>query len=90
MSVSPLQKRVNPPPVPEMPTVTRVFGFFFWNASAAAVTYGPSVLEPSAVMVPLEALPLAPTVPAATAAPAATVASNPAVRLNRMSDASLS
>jgi hypothetical protein len=48
------------------------------------------VLEPSAVTVPLKALPLAPTVPAATAAPAAMVASNPAVRLNRMWDASLS
>ncbi len=29
MSVSPLQKRVKPPPVPEMPTVTRALGFFF-------------------------------------------------------------
>ena len=29
MSVSPLQNRVKPPPVPEMPTVTRAFGVFF-------------------------------------------------------------
>ena len=90
MSVSPLQKRVKPPPVPAMPTVTRVAGYFFWNASAAAVTYGPSVLEPSAVIVPLRTLPPALTVPASTAAPTATVPSSPAVRLNRMSNASLS
>ena len=47
------QNRSKPPPVPEMPTVTRAFGFFFWNPSAAAIAYGPTVLDPSAVTVPL-------------------------------------
>ena len=54
-SVSPRQKRSKPPPVPEMPTVTRAPLFFFWNVSAAAIAYGPTVLEPSAVIVPLVA-----------------------------------
>jgi hypothetical protein len=54
-SVSPRQNRSKPPPVPEMPTVIRTPRFFFWKPSAAAEVYGPSVLEPSAVMVPLSA-----------------------------------
>jgi hypothetical protein len=29
MSVSPMQNLLNPPPVPEIPTVTLTFGFFF-------------------------------------------------------------
>jgi hypothetical protein len=65
-SISPRQKRSKPPPVPEMPTVMRTFGFFFWNISAAAVVHGPTVLEPSALMLPL------------TAAVAAAVTSNAA------------
>ena len=36
-SVSLRQNRSKPPPVPEIPTVTRAFGFFFWNPSAAAI-----------------------------------------------------
>ncbi len=54
-SVSFLQKRSKPPPVPEMPTVTRAPRFLFWNPSAAAEVYGPSVLDPSAVTLPLTA-----------------------------------
>ena len=51
-SVSLRQKRSKPPPVPEMPTVTRACGLLFWKPSAAAIAYGPTVLEPSAVTVP--------------------------------------
>jgi hypothetical protein len=76
-----LQNRWKPPPVPEMPTVIRTFGFFFVKASAAAVVYGPTVLEPSAVIVPLKALPPAETAVAATPATTATAV---AVRMNRM------
>ena len=36
-SISLRQKRSKPPPVPEMPTVTRAAGFFFWKPSAAAM-----------------------------------------------------
>jgi hypothetical protein len=36
-SVSPRQNRSKPPPVPEIPTVTRAPLFFFWNVSAAAI-----------------------------------------------------
>ena len=36
-SISLRQNRSKPPPVPEIPTVTRAFGFFFWNPSAAAI-----------------------------------------------------
>jgi hypothetical protein len=66
-SVSPRQNRSKPPPVPEMPTVIRTPRFFFWKPSAAAAVYGPSVLEPSAVMLPLSAFPPAVAVAAATA-----------------------
>ena len=47
-SISLRQNRSKPPPVPEMPTVTRRGGFRFWKPSAAAIAYGPTVLEPSA------------------------------------------
>ena len=50
-SVSPAQKRSNPPPVPEMPTVTLAPPSAL-KSSAAFVTNGPTVLEPSAVMTP--------------------------------------
>ena len=53
-SISSRQKRSKPPPVPEMPTVTRTPLFFFWKPSAAAIAYGPTVLDPSAVIVPPE------------------------------------
>ena len=55
-SVSPRQKRSKPPPVPETPTVTCTSGFSLWNRSAAAVVYGPTVLEPSASMRPERSL----------------------------------
>src|SRR6478672_12330301 len=52
MSVSPLQKRLNPPPVPEMPTVTRTLPrFWIWYSSATASVIGNTVLEPSTLMV---------------------------------------
>ena len=40
MSVSPAQNFLKPPPVPEMPTVTRALGFAFWNSSATASVIG--------------------------------------------------
>ena len=72
-SISLRQNRSKPPPVPEMPTVTRAFLFFFWKPSAAAIAYGPTVLEPSAVTVPLSAEP--PAVAAAVSTTAARAAS---------------
>ena len=47
MSVSPRQNFWNPPPVPEIPTVTRMLGLAFWNSSATASLMGKTVLEPS-------------------------------------------
>ena len=52
-----------------IPTVIRASGFSPWNSSAAAVTYGPTVLEPSAVTV---APPPPPPQPARTATPTST------------------
>ncbi len=53
-SISPLQKRWKPPPVPEMPTVTLTPPApALRKSSAAAVVYGPTVDEPSAVIEPL-------------------------------------
>ena len=57
MSVSPRQKRSKPPPVPETPTVTCTPLFSCWKRSAAAVVYGPTVLEPSASIRPDRSLP---------------------------------
>ena len=70
-SVSLRQNRSKPPPVPEIPTVTRAFGFFFWNPSAAAIAYGPTVLDPSAVTVPLSADTPAVAAAVSTTAPSA-------------------
>ena len=47
MSVSPRQKRSNPPPVPETPTVMSTPGLPPRKPSAAAVAYGATVLDPS-------------------------------------------
>ena len=52
MSVSPAQNFSKPPPVPEMPTVILTSGFSSRNSSAAASVSGPTVLEPSIVIVP--------------------------------------
>src|SRR6476661_5939445 len=49
MSVSARQNFWKPPPVPEMPTVTRVPGLAFWNSSATASLIGKTVLLPSSV-----------------------------------------
>src|SRR5690606_13142942 len=51
MSVSPRQKRLKPPPVPAMPTVTRNLPFLqILNSSATASAIGNTVLEPSILM----------------------------------------
>ena len=55
MSVSPAQNLLNPPPVPEIPTVTRTPGFAIWNSSAIASEIGNTVLEPSIATIPLRA-----------------------------------
>ena len=47
MSVSPRQNFWKPPPVPEMPTVTRTEVLAFWNSSATASLMGKTVLDPS-------------------------------------------
>src|SRR5687767_10524872 len=52
ISISPRQNFWKPPPVPEMPTVTRVPGLAFWNSSATASLIGNTVLEPSSVTRP--------------------------------------
>jgi hypothetical protein len=57
MSVSPAQNRSKPPPVPDVPTVTRASGFAAWKSSAARVASGATVLEPSASTEPLTASP---------------------------------
>ncbi len=52
MSVSPRQNFLKPPPVPEMPTVTRTWPLVsFWNSSAIASDTGNTVLDPSMAMV---------------------------------------
>jgi len=62
-----------------MPTVTLTPLFFFWKSSAAAVVYGPTVLDPSAVIVPLSAAGRAPAVD--TTAAVATAARAPAAAI---------
>src|SRR5512132_3830056 len=52
MSVSPAQNFSKPPPVPEMPTVTLMSGLSSLNSSAAASVNGPTVEEPSIVILP--------------------------------------
>ena len=52
-SISPRQKRSKPPPVPEIPTVMLTLPApALRKSSAAAVVYGPTVDDPSAVIVP--------------------------------------
>jgi hypothetical protein len=71
MSVSPRQKRLKPPPVPEMPTVTWAPPPpEIWNSSATASVIGYTVLEPSisinsAACTVLAAPPSAARIPAA-------------------------
>ena len=66
-SISPRQNFSKPPPVPEMPTVIADPGWTLrYSSSAAAVVQGPTVLEPSAVMLPFSCGAFA---PAATAVP---------------------
>ena len=56
-SVSPLQNRWKPPPVPEMPTVTFTpFAPAALNSSAADCVYGPTVDDPSALIEPFSFL----------------------------------
>ena len=43
---------LNPPPVPEMPTVTSILGSLARNISAAAMVIGATVLEPSTLTRP--------------------------------------
>ena len=47
ISVSPRQNFLNPPPVPDTPTVTFKPLLAFWNSSATASVTGYTVLEPS-------------------------------------------
>src|ERR671912_1004717 len=61
--VWPSQNFLKPPPVPEVPTVMLTPVFSVMNSSAAAEVNGPTVLEPSAVTVPVRAAAL-PSVPA--------------------------
>jgi hypothetical protein len=51
-SVSPAQKRLNPPPVPAIPTVTRTPACWIWNSSATASEMGATVLDPSTCTAP--------------------------------------
>ena len=51
--MSPAQNFLNPPPVPDTPTTTRVFGLIERYSSATASVIGKTVLDPSIVMVPL-------------------------------------
>ena len=53
MSVSPAQKRWNPPPVPATPTVMLTRGLVVAKRSAASCMSGPTVLEPSALIDPV-------------------------------------
>ena len=70
MWVSPRQNFLKPPPVPEMPTVTRTSRpLAFWNSSATASVTGNTVLEPSICTV--SAAPAAPAAPSSAAANAA-------------------
>jgi hypothetical protein len=76
-SVSPLQKRSKPPPVPEIPTVMFTLPApALRKSSAAAVVYGPTVDDPSAVIVP-DSLPSAALVRFGPTAAAASDASVP-------------
>src|SRR5690606_3795559 len=54
MSISPRPNFLNPPPVPETPTVTRTSGPTARNSSATASVIGYTVLEPSIVISPVK------------------------------------
>ena len=56
MSISPAVNRLNPPPVPDTPTLTRTSGWTLRNSSATASLTGKTVLEPSISIVPLSAI----------------------------------
>jgi len=74
-----LQKREKPPPVPEMPTVTLTpVAPARLKSSAAAVVYGPTVDDPSAVIEPVSffRLYVGPAVEPAIAVDTTTVATN--------------
>src|SRR3954447_21102177 len=53
ISVSPLQNRLNPPPVPEKSTVKSTLPAWLPNSSASASIIGKTVDDPSAVILPL-------------------------------------
>jgi hypothetical protein len=82
---------LNPPPVPEMPTVTRTFPrFWIWNSSATASVIGNTVLEPSILMTWASALgarggPRTATVAAVNSEMAFMVVSTPWIRHQRIS-----
>ena len=87
-SISFLQKRWKPPPVPEMPTVTFTFDApAREKSSAAAVVYGPTVEDPSAVIEPPSPLRLyvgfCAAAPTATEATASAATSPPATAIPR-------
>ena len=70
IAVSVRQNFLNQPPVPEVPTVTGMPAFAFWNSSAMASLMGKTVLEPSTAMTVagvLGAEPPHPTAPSVTA-----------------------
>jgi hypothetical protein len=69
MSVSPRQNFLKPPPVPEIPTVTRTLPFLaFWKSSATASVTGNTVEEPSILTSTWACTALAANTPATTAA----------------------
>ena len=80
ISVSARQNFWKPPPVPEIPTVTRS-GLAAWNSSATASLMGNTVLEPSRVTSPAPPACGAPgALPPPHAAARAIVAANDAIR----------
>ena len=52
ISISPRVYFLNPPPVPDTPTVIRTLGYILPNSSATASVIGNTVLEPSTFTVP--------------------------------------
>ena len=71
MSVSPLQKRTNPSPVPGPSTLTCTSGFCPENSSATRFEIGSTVDDPETVIEPDKAPPpVAPVVPVLPLAPA--------------------
>ena len=71
MSVSLAQNFLKPPPVPEIPTVTRTLPpVAFWNSSAMASEMGNTVDEPSTLIVPESVRRSAPAWPPSAAGPA--------------------